>query len=265
MEIGVSTATLFLRAYNEDALPLLDGIDSRIAEIFLESFCEYTEDYARLLKSRLGSLKVHSVHTLNTHFEPQLFSINERARGDALKFFTEVVKSAKIFGADYYTFHGPMRFKKNSVFNRYDEYVKRFNVLTDICNEYGLKLCLENVEWAIYGSVGFFDKIKDRCPELMTCLDIKQAKISGYNYRDYISEMGERIKTVHLSDFDENGKIVLPGYGKFDFKELFERLRDYGFNGNMLIEVYKESFNDVKEISQSLKYLRNIKSEVFGK
>lgn len=265
MEIGVSTATLFLRAYNEDALPMLDELDSRIVEIFLESFCEYTEEYANVLKSRLGGLKVHSVHTLNTHFEPQLFSANDRARGDAIKIFTDVLKAAKIIGATHYTLHGPMRFKKNTVFNRFDDYIKHFNILTDICEEYDVELCLENVEWAIYGQVGFFSKIKDQCPKLKTCLDIKQARISGYDYRDYLNEMGQRIKTVHLSDYDDNGKIVLPGKGNFDFKELFIRLKDNGFNGNMLIEVYKESFESLSEITTSLKYLRNLKSEVFGK
>ena len=37
MEIGVSTASLFKRQYNEDALITLNEIDARVCEIFLKS------------------------------------------------------------------------------------------------------------------------------------------------------------------------------------------------------------------------------------
>lgn len=265
MEIGVSTATLFCREYNEKALSILNDIDARVTEIFLESFCEYKTEYAKELLKTKGDLAVHSVHTLNTHFEPQLFSNNERAYKDALEIFTEVLKSAKILGAKNYTMHGRIRIKKGTEFNNFSEYAKYFNILTDICESYGVDLCIENVEWAFYGKVGFFSGLKNLCPKLKTCLDIKQARISGYDYKSYLDEMAGRINTAHLSDVDENGKIVLPGKGKFDFKELFLRLADAGFCGNMLIEVYKESFSSYEEITQSLQYLRNLKNEVFGK
>ena len=95
MQAGVSTASLFLRETNEDALVVLDKIDAKVVEIFLESFCEYTDDFARLLKSRLGNLRVHSVHTLNTHFEPELFSLNDRAYSDAHSVYQRVLSVAK--------------------------------------------------------------------------------------------------------------------------------------------------------------------------
>ena len=60
MEIGVSTATLFMRAFNEDALPVLDELDARVVEVFLESFSEYSESFGRLLAEKKGSLRVHS-------------------------------------------------------------------------------------------------------------------------------------------------------------------------------------------------------------
>ena len=47
MEIGVSTASLFKRKFNEDALLTLNEIDARVCEIFLCSYQEYTEDFAK--------------------------------------------------------------------------------------------------------------------------------------------------------------------------------------------------------------------------
>ena len=74
--------------------------------------------------------------------------------------------------------------------------------------------------------------------------------------------MGENIKTVHLSDVDENGKIKLPGKGNFDFETLFRRLKDSGSDPNALIEVYKDDYDDIGEIKNSLDYLREIQYRI---
>lgn len=258
MEIGISTASFFRKQYNEDALVTLNEMDSRVCEVFLETFCEYTPEYGELLKSRKGNLKVHSIHTLNTHFEPQLFSDNARAYDDAVKIFKDTLYVAKLLGAHNYTMHGRARFKQNMKFDNYIDIGKRFAELTEITGEYGVNLCIENVAWAFYNQVGFFGKIKDYAPNLKACLDIKQAFDSGYTWQEYFAETGDRLKTVHLSDRDENGRLCLPGKGIFDFETLFKTLKNNGFDGNMLIEVYDENFKTVDELKRSLDYLRDI-------
>ena len=149
MEIGISTASLFGRYYNEDALPILDETDARVVEVFLETYCEYEECFAKLLAERKGSLRVHSIHTLNTHFEPQLFSDCERTRNDALEIFEKCLKSAEILGATAYTMHGKARFKKDVKYENYDKIGEYFTVLCAMSKKYGVDLCLENVEWAL--------------------------------------------------------------------------------------------------------------------
>ena len=74
--------------------------------------------------------------------------------------------------------------------------------------------------------------------------------------------MGENIKTLHLSDVDENGKIKLPGKGTFDFETLFRRLNDSGSDPTALIEVYKDDYDDIGEIKNSLDYLREIQYKI---
>ena len=85
---GVSTSSLFLREMNEDALTVLNALGVRSTEIFLTTFSEYTEEFASLLLSRRGELKVNSVHLLNTQFEPQLFGAHPRAKGMPLRYCT---------------------------------------------------------------------------------------------------------------------------------------------------------------------------------
>lgn len=263
MEIGVSTASLFKRQYNEDALVTLNEIDARVCEIFLGTYREYTEEFANLLKSRVGSLKVHSIHTLNTHFEPQLFAVNPRAIDDAYEIYGNCLNTAKLLGATNYTLHGIARFKRNIFYNNYQSIGPRIENARQFALNYGVDMCLENVEWAYYNHVGFLTEILKYSPNLKTCLDIKQARIAGEGYAEYINEMGNRINTVHLSDITNLGKICLPGFGVFDFDDLFKRLKDVDFKGNMLIEVYFEDYNDIPEIKESLYYLRNLKEKYF--
>lgn len=263
MEIGVSTASLFKRKYNEDALITLNELDAKVCEIFLGTYQEYTYDFAKLLKERKGNLNVHSIHTLNTHFEPQLFGASPRAVEDAYKILESCLKTANLLGAKNYTLHGIARFKKDIKYDNYKDIGEKMQKLKDFCDGYNVNLCLENVEWAYYNHVGFYSEISKYCSGLKTCLDIKQARISTDSYKDYINEMGETINTVHLSDVTTTGKICLPGKGTFDFEDLFKRLKDHNFNGNMLIEVYNEDYGDISEIKDSLNYLREIKSKIF--
>ena len=258
MRTGVSTASLFNRKNNEDALAFLDEIGVKIAEVFLTSFSEYGEEFGKILAERKGQVCVLSVHDLNTQFEPQLFASNERVRTDAFYWLSKVMEAGKELGAKYYTFHGTARIKRSARSGQYDDFTsicKNFQEIYEFCQSYGLKLCLENVEWATYNRLGVFDKIRSAVPNLGGVLDVKQARISGYDYRDYLTEMGENLTHVHLSDLDENGKIRLPGQGVFHFGETIDRLKDVGFDGALIIEVYKDDYLHLSEIKRSVEYL----------
>ncbi len=263
MEIGVSTASLFKRKFNEDALVTLNELDARVCEIFLGTYSEYTNDFAKLLSQRLGNLKVHSIHTLNTHFEPQLFGSNERAMVDAFKIYEDCLKVGNTLNCQSYTMHGIARFKKNAQYTNYKRIAENFEKASNLAKKYNIKLAIENVEWAFYNHVGFYKNVTEYFKDLYTCLDVKQARISGDSYKDYINEMGSSIITVHLSDINDNGHICLPGKGNFDFNDLFIRLKDVGFNGNMLIEVYTDDYEEISEIKDSLDYLRELKYKIF--
>ncbi len=263
MEVGVSTASLFLRQYNEDSLVTLNNLNAKTCEVFLESFSEYTEEYGKLLLSRKGNLNVHSVHVITMNFETELFSVNPRGYRDANRWFEQVLKTGELLGAKYYTMHGRARIKSDSDYDNYEKAGKRLAELCETAEKYGIAICLENVVWSLCSYPDFYKRVKEYAPKLLATLDIKQARRSGFDYKDYIAAMGEKIKTVHISDVDENGKIKLPGYGIFDFEELFKRLKDVGFDGDALIEVYKNDYDEVEEIKRSLEKMREIAYKIF--
>ncbi|MBO4323344.1 MAG: sugar phosphate isomerase/epimerase, partial [Clostridia bacterium] len=103
MEIGISTASLFMRENTEDAILTIERLGSKITEVFFETFPEYTKEFAELLKGRMKNLKVHSVHVYNMHYEPELFSDNKRSFDVAMGTFKSVLKNAKLLGARNYT------------------------------------------------------------------------------------------------------------------------------------------------------------------
>lgn len=261
MKVGVSTASLFLRQDNEDAVATLNALGVEVAEVFLTSFSEYKPSFGRLLAERKGELSVHSVHILNTQIEPQLFNRHHRVREDSYAALADVMTTAQILGAKYYTFHGGARFKKASRnpagddFHRLDECLLE---ASNFCKGYGVTLCLENVEWSTYNRPSVFSALKEYVPDLKGVLDIKQARIAGQGYLPYLKEMGRDIATVHLSDVDERGKMCLPGKGVFDFETLIKQLQDVGFDGALLIEAYKDDYDKIDELKHSCEALQEI-------
>ncbi len=258
MQVGISTASLFLREKTEGALKILSDNKIKCAEVFLESFCEYNKDFGKILKQVKGDIDVHSVHILTTQVEPQLYSVNERANVDSFKILDEAMACAEEIKAKYYSFHGVTRMKVTPLNMNFERIGKYTNKIMDTCLKHGVTLAYENVHWAYYNYIGFFSELKKYVPNLKGTLDIKQARQSKISHNEYLKEMGKDIVTVHLSDIDKNGKMCLPGRGITDFKDLFTRLNDVGFDGAILLEVYPEDYLEYSELFESMHYVEDL-------
>ena len=263
MQIGISTASLFGRFPTEEALEFLSKNHVQCAEVFLESYCEYQPSFGDILKGVNSQTKVHSVHTLTTQFEPQLYSVNERAQNDSFKLLDNAMKVGEKIGADYYTFHGGARFKKTPMVLDFDRVGQITQRIIDVCASHKIRLAYENVHWGYYNYIGFFAELRKRTNGLKGTLDIKQARQSGLSYEQFIDEMKGDIATVHLSDYREDGKMCMPGVGKTDFYDLFVRLRDVGFDGALILEVYKNDYKDFPELFRSFEYVKELAQKVF--
>lgn len=263
MKIGISTASLFLRRHTEDALEFLSKNNTQCAEVFLETYREYNKEFGEKLKAVKGNTEIHSVHTLTTQFEPQLYSVNERASEDSFEFLKGAMCAAKEVGAKYYTFHGGARFKKTPFKIDYDRVALITQRIIDCISQYGVTLAYENVHWGYYNYIGFFNEIRKRTRNLKGTFDIKQARQSGISYKDYIEEMANDIVTAHLSDVREDGSMCLPGRGVTDFEDVFKRLKDVGFDGAVLIEAYKSDYEKEDELFRSVEFLTNLQEKIF--
>lgn len=257
MKVGISTATFFGKVLTEDSFELIKRCGAEVCEVFLTTYSEYEPEFCDLLLNNKQDVSVHSVHTLTSQFEPQLHNIAERTRRDAERLYRKALTTMQRLGAKYYTYHGSTVFKASHRAPNYERLGKRLSALCDIAGEYGGELCMENVHWADYRTPGTFAEVKKYAPNLRACLDIKQAMQAKCDYRDYLAEMGEDLRTVHICDYDGD-KLLPTGFGTFDFVELKSRLEDVGYDGEILIELYSKDYDDFGIVQEAVYKMKNI-------
>ncbi len=256
MRAGISTASFFMKKGNDEAVETLNAWGVPTAEVFLTTFSEYNRECGKIIADKKGTMNINSVHTLTEQFEPQLYSICEKVEKDAFSWLEGAMQAAKEMGAKYYTFHGVGRLKRRGNYDNFDYLSPRTQKIYDLCQKYGVALAYENVEWATYNRPSVFQKLKKDCPLLKGVLDVKQARISGYDYKAYIADMGTSLAYVHFADADENGNTCLAGKGVFDIERMLKILSDYGFDGDILLENYNKDFTNLEELYQSYLYLQ---------
>lgn len=257
MLTGISTASLFGRYDTEDSVKFLADSGVDVAEVSLSTFSEYEPEFAELLARRKGGMKIHSVHSLSTQFEPQLFNASERVRKDAEKIFRRVLECGRIMGAGYYTFHGAMRLKAIKYNYDFDKIGATLNRLSDIAAEYGIKLAYENVHWCWFSEPEYFTEIVKRCPDVCATLDVKQAIQSGGDVYSFLAAMRSRLATVHLCDC-VGVETALPGRGGFDFAGFIGALKREGVDAPLILEAYSKDYADVKELITAYEYIKGL-------
>ena len=240
MKVGISTATFFTRLLTEDSFSVIRRLGGECAEVFLTTWFEYEPSFADLLRERKdeAGVEVYSVHALNTQFEPELFNAAERTRRDAETLYRKVLAAGQKIAPE--------------------KFGRRMEELGRMALDYGITLCLENVHWAAFSFPEFFTEAKEFCPSVGAVLDIKQARQSGRDWREYIDAMGDRLRNVHISDCDAEGNIRLVGRGVFPFPELVGRLRAADYDGPLMIEQYAGDYDNFEQVADSVKYIQNI-------
>ena len=261
-ELGISTASLFMRYYTEEALPIVRRLGAETAEVFMGTFREYKPDFGVKFAAARGDLPIHSIHTLNQHFEPELFNASPRTREDAEEWLRLALANGQMMGAKYYTFHGQARLKRRPYIIDWPTFGPKVRHVNEICQEYGITLCYENVHWTLYNYPQFILEAAPYDPDLRATLDIKQAMQAGIDAFRYLEAMGDRLATVHVVDYDKDERLCLPGKGIFDFKQLFQRLSDMGFAGAVIIEAYQNNYDQIEELQDSLQYLKSLRQNV---
>ena len=94
-------------------------------------------------------------------------------------------------------------------------------------------------------------------------LDVKQCIRAGYSVLQIATAMDFKIRHVHISDHCPSADCLLPLKGGFDFKAFFSLLKSKGYDGDFMIEVYKDAYKDTSEIFDSFEKLKKQNKEFF--
>ncbi len=260
MKTGMSTACFFCKLYNEDAVREIARLGVKEIEIFFSARMEYQKAFTDEIKRICDGegIRVRSVHSLCTQFEPQLFSDHGRQFEEALCVYHEVLDAAANLGAEVYVFHGAMYLKRAKTFRLDYEWVgERISLLAEQAKENQVKLAYENVHWCWYHEPGFAKELLryTSSDNLYFTLDIKQAAQSGHDVFAYMDDMGDRLAHVHVCDFkkDPQKGIIpcLPFAGEMDWQGMKERLAQMNFDGMMMLEVYPADYSSYDELLEN--------------
>ena len=220
MKLGLSSAAFYGRMETEDAAQHLTDFGLDTCEVFLETFSEYSADFGRIVREKLGTLPCGSVHPKGTQFEGDLFGRSARQRADALRIFTGVCAAGQALGAKYYVMHGPGMINSRVSPERIYMLGEVMPQMQAIARARGMEVLWENVSWCAVSTPETVGQLLSILPDINFVLDTKQAFRAGQDPCAILAAMGRRIRHVHALDWDADGRLALPGSGVMDWPRL---------------------------------------------
>ena len=260
MKIGISTGCLY-PMLTENSVELLTDIGFDTIEIFFNSFSELEPDYLDKLKyvfDKHGTT-VSSIHPFTSSYESfLLFSNYERRFEDGIKFYEMFFRTAKKLSADKVILHGLSTDYRSTLDNK--EYFIRFKRIRDIARNYGTEFLQENVAKFKSGDLIFIKDMKNFFgDDIGFVCDTKQARRKGISPVEFTDIMGSSLKHVHISGYTSDKECILPNEKSAPYTENFiKHLIQTDFNGDIIIEVYRSSFQNINELKSTKKYLEDI-------
>lgn len=267
MEIGVSSAS-FYPLETEHAVTELIRLGFSKTELFLNSESEFDPVYCKALRKQLDAagVSVLSVHAYTAAVEGIFFFGDyPRRTADSINAYRKYFAAAEILGAKYFTFHGDRTLTgKRSIhqtpIEKHSEVLFR---LAAAAKEHGVLLTQENVSWCTSADPEYIRGLKENLGDAIGyTLDLKQARRANVPWQAYFEAMGDRLVNLHISDTRGEKTSLLPGFGDFDYREFYRFLKNFGYSGDSIIEVYREDYGEYCEMCESKRYLESVLAEI---
>lgn len=256
MFVGASTSCLF-PMLTEKALDRLVEMGIPNLEVFFNSRSEVEPDFARRLKASADSIgaRIVSVHPYTSESEGvSFFGSYPRRFGDETEEYRRYFEAARIMGAEIFVFHGARSFLNIER----EFYFERFAALKEAAKSEGIMLCQENVARCHSKTPDFIRAMRQAIPDVGFVLDTKQAKRAGAAPLEMLDAMGKNLAHLHISDFTEECECLPIGRGVFDAAELLGRLKQSGYSGAVMTELYRWNFERDEEIGESVLLLKEL-------
>lgn len=258
MKAGISTACLYPMLL-ENSFSELISLGFRHYEVFINTVSELREEYLCKLKEAADSSgsTIRSVHPFTSGYENfLLFSGYDRRYRDGLEFYKKYFYACNVLGAGILVLHGR---KKDKPDISDEMFFERYLGLYELGKRYGVTVAQENVNLFCSDDPSLIRKMRKACGENCAfVLDVKQAVRGRTDPFVLCEAMGEQICHVHINDNSPKSDCLLPGFGEMDYERLFRCLRQNGYDGSVMIEVYRRSFGDVAELLRAKKFVEKL-------
>lgn len=257
MSYGISTSCLY-PMNTEAALETLGKRGIKTCEVFLNSISETTDDFAGVLNAirKEYGMKITAVHPFSSFSETfMLFGEYERRYLDVVDFYKRCFEVTAMLGADISIIHGMRNIGKLP----HEKYFERFSGLVEAGKKFGVSVAQENVNGHFSARPEFLENMKSALGnDFKLVFDVKQAVRSGYDPVEFAEKFKNDIIRIHISDHNEQSDCLPPGKGDFDFKRLFSVMNSVNYRGDYIVELYREGFGSIDELTESFEYLLSL-------
>lgn len=165
-------------------------------------------------------------------------SLDKAVRNNTVKYFEQLIKKAGSIGVKTIVVHPSAEPISDS--NRADAMYsakESFLRLAEIAQQAGNIIAIENIpRTCLCKNSSEMAEILSADSRLMSCFDTNH--LLGETAEEYINNVGSRIITTHVSDYDfKNERHWLPGEGKADWNSIIKSLKSVGYDGPWVYEL----------------------------
>lgn len=245
-----------------EALKTLQDAGITDVEIFFNTYRELETDYIMALKKQLEAHQTHvkAFHPFTSGMETFFFASMYQGRvEDGILQYRRYFEVCEALSIPRVVFHGdyvgtPYPFAKHC-----ENYLR----LRTLARQYHVEFCQENVVRCKCGTPRFIEKMRELThDDVSFVLDVKQMRRANVQTEEMLRAMSGKISHVHLSDATLQCDCAVPGSGSYQFENLFRFLKQTGFAGDMVIELYRGDFKGIKELLNAAAYLNQVYAAV---
>ncbi len=260
-KFGISTACLYPEGVLESVNKIC-SLDVPVCEIFMNSITEATHSEIAQIKEVLkrSNTDIISLHPFTAVIEGLMFFSGYKKRiHDGMELYKKFFEAAHSLGAKYVVFHGE---RDHATFGQTmideDSAFEVYEMLCRAANNCGVMFTQENVAHFRSQNPSFIKNLKNALGnKIGFTFDIKQAYRGGSDPFSMIEAMGDRLLHFHINDFSKENECCLPGCGDTDYKKIFEKLRQIGYKGDFVLEVYRNNFSVLSDLKENLAVIKD--------